>query len=236
LKSLDDILSLPAMGLLYLVRHGETEWNRKNLCMGQLDIPLNDLGVRQAERLAERLSKITIDALYTSDLSRASQTAQMIAQKTGLTPIVKKELREIYLGDYQGISTEELRKKFPSAYLIPSGKAAQAKELEYPEIETRTKLYFRAVRIFNEISKNHPDQTVVIVSHGGLIRCLTNFVLGQNSNCKDEIFYSLGVDCSNCSITLIRAESDADYRLVVINDTAHLEGLHDESVDERDFG
>ncbi|MBI1730144.1 histidine phosphatase family protein [Candidatus Acetothermia bacterium] len=224
------------MELLYLVRHGETEWNRKNLCMGQLDIPLNDLGIRQAERLAERLSKIKIDALYSSDLSRASQTAQIIAKRRTLRPIAMKDLREIFLGEYQGLSTEELRERFPSAYLIPSGKAAQAKELAYPEIETRTQLYNRGVKILNQISDQHPNQTVVIVSHGGLIRCLTSYVLGQNANYKEAIFYSLAMDCSNCSITLVRKEPDGLFKLAVVNDTSHLDGLHDESVDERDFG
>ena len=224
------------MGLFYLVRHGETDWNKNGLCMGQLDIPLNAIGIKQAERLAARLCKIKVDAIYASDLSRAAQTAQIIATMIQRKPVFLKELREIYLGAYQGLSSEGVRDKFPSAYLIPSGSLAQQNELNEPEIENRTKLYHRVVPIFEKMLKDHQHERVTVVTHGGVMRCLMNYVLGRSSNHNESIFYSTAVDCSNCSITLVRIEPDGRPKLVGINDTAHLDLLLDESIDARDFG
>ncbi len=224
------------MTQIYLIRHGETEWNKNGLCMGQLDIPLNTTGIMQAERLAQRLAKIKIDALYTSDLARAAQTAAIIASKHQIKPIVTEELREIFLGPYQSLSTEEVRARFPGAYLIPQGAMAQQSAFREPEIENRTKLYARAIKIFDQIAARHPQEEIVIVTHGGVMRCLLSYLLGKDSNHNDGIFYTTAVDCSNCSITLIRREADGALKLVTINDTSHLEDLFNEAVDKKDYG
>src|SRR5690625_3979738 len=96
-----------------LVRHGESTWNAKQLIQGQLDPPLSELGIRQAKRVAERLSKKDWSALYCSDLARAKSTAEAIGKKTSLTPKIEGELRERGQGKREGLPIQEARTRYP---------------------------------------------------------------------------------------------------------------------------
>ncbi len=100
---------------LLLARHGTTDWNARNVWQGHKDVPLNDLGRQQAHALAERLSREPIDALWTSDLSRARETAEIVGVRLGLTPHVTEGLREIHLGTWEGLSFPEIQEREPEA-------------------------------------------------------------------------------------------------------------------------
>ena len=98
---------------LIIVRHGQTEWNLKLIRQGHLDSPLTEMGLAQARALGERLALETFTALYSSDLGRAVQTAQLIAAATGHTIVTDPRLRERHLGIFQGLNGDELREKYP---------------------------------------------------------------------------------------------------------------------------
>jgi len=160
---------------LIAVRHGETEWNAELREMGHLDSPLTPLGIQQAQALGHRLKNLGFDALYSSDLGRAVQTAEIIGAICDKPVQLNSSLRERHMGVFQGLTREEISEKYPeqmAAYerigfldLIPGGETAQE----------RTD---RSVRILTEIASRHPEQTVVVVTHGGFLTGFLGFVLG----------------------------------------------------------
>ncbi|XP_068636969.1 phosphoglycerate mutase-like protein 4 [Aristolochia californica] len=155
-----------------VVRHGETMWNACGKIQGHLDIELNDIGRQQAAAVADRLSKeFSVSAIYSSDLKRAYDTAQIIAKSCGL-PEVKKDarLRERNLGDLQGLVFREASKLNPKAYqAFVSPKTDQ----EVPGGgESLDQLYDRATSGLEEIAANHKGEQIVVVTHGGTLRAL----------------------------------------------------------------
>ena len=98
---------------LMLVRHGETEWNAQRRYQGQSDVLLSDLGMRQAELIAERLAGQKIDAVYASDLKRALETARVIAGKSGLALLTDPRLRELKFGILEGLTFDEAQARYP---------------------------------------------------------------------------------------------------------------------------
>lgn len=192
--------------------------------MGHTDIPLNELGRKQAMRAAERLSELKIDQIYASDLSRAEETAQIISDAHNMLPIVEPELREIFLGDLQGLQTSEVRERYPEAGLIPSGTDLAALGL-VEDKESRAQLYLRTVRIFDQITTKHHGESIILVTHGGVLRCLLNHVLHMNSNSDESLFYSYAINSYNCSISLIERGKNEKFEIGYINDYSHLEGL-----------
>ena len=98
---------------VYLVRHGETAWNRERRFQGHQDVPLSPAGLFQAERLAQRLKSETFDAVYSSDLKRAVQTAEIVARELALPVVTLKGLRERSMGEWEGLTQEEVAARFP---------------------------------------------------------------------------------------------------------------------------
>jgi 2,3-bisphosphoglycerate-dependent phosphoglycerate mutase len=157
-----------------VVRHGQTEWNLKGVRQGHLDSPLTDRGVAQAKAVGERLAREKFTALYSSDLGRAVQTAQMIASVTGHVIITDERLRERHLGIFQGLSGDEIRERFPEehrlhrtvgpSYVIPGGESVQQHVA-------------RNVGYFNEIAEKHLGETIVVVTHGGVLSGIFRYTL-----------------------------------------------------------
>ena len=149
-----------------IVRHGQTEWNLKLVRQGHLDSPLTEKGVAQANALAQRLAQEKFTALYSSDLGRAVQTARLIANATGHRIITDQRLRERHLGIFQGLSGEEIRKRFPEeyrchrtmgpTYIIPGGESVEQQVA-------------RNIGYLNEIAEKHSGEAIVVVSHGGVL-------------------------------------------------------------------
>ncbi len=219
---------LTTMTRVYLIRHGETDWNRDEICMGQMDIPLNERGRRQAERTAERLAPERLDVIYSSDLSRAVETAQIIARRQPHPPEIvrRRDLRELHYGHWQGYRFEDLRERFPEAFREDAPRHADPLRFRPEGGESVQQLYERAVRAFREILAGHPGGTVAIVAHGGPIRHIVEWVLQRGApRFRDgEAFVSFGFAVSNCGITLIQQEPEG-LVIRVLNDTCHLEGL-----------
>ena len=151
---------------IIMIRHGQTLWNLKLIRQGHLDSPLTEKGMAQAKALGERLKRETFTALYSSDLGRALQTAQMIADATGHPIVTDPRLRERHLGIFQGLSGDELREKYPEeyrlhrtsgpGYVIPGGESVQQQ-------------ITRNVAYLNEVAEKHLGETIVVVTHGGVL-------------------------------------------------------------------
>lgn len=139
------------MTTLLLVRHGETDWNAEGRLQGHTDRPLNETGRRQARQLAERLAGERIDAIYASDLGRAKETAEIVGERLGLTVVIDTDLREKNWGNWEGLTGDE------RVHVEFEGESTE---------EHRT----RIVRAVKRIAERHPDQRIVVVTHGGSLR------------------------------------------------------------------
>ncbi len=144
---------------LLLVRHGETAWNAERRWQGHADPPLNERGRAQAEELAERLACERVDAVYTSDLRRARETADVLAARLGLEPVEDSGLREVDVGEWSGLTYDEIAERWPGAERWQVGEAPEA-------------MAERVVAAARRIAAAHPGERVLVVSHGGPIRAL----------------------------------------------------------------
>jgi 2,3-bisphosphoglycerate-dependent phosphoglycerate mutase len=154
---------------LLLIRHGETAWNAEHRVQGHLDIPLSPLGVLQSARLAECLANEPIDAVYSSGQSRAWLTAAPLAARLGLEVIAEPRLRERSFGIFEGLTLDEIAERYP-----PEFKKWRERDPAWrPEGgESGQQLIDRVLSAVSDIGVNHPSQTVVLVSHGGVLDVL----------------------------------------------------------------
>ena len=153
------------MSELWLIRHGQTDWNLEGRYQGQSDIPLNPTGLAQAEAFAASLDGQHFSALYSSDLRRAFQTAEAIARHTGLAVIPEPRLREIHQGQWHGRTLDEVRAIY--------NESAQAQRWQIdpeaaraPGGESVLEVSQRMAAAANAIARAHPGQRVLVVSHG----------------------------------------------------------------------
>jgi broad specificity phosphatase PhoE len=148
---------------IVLVRHGETDWNREHRFQGHADQPLNTAGREQALELADLLRDEPVAALYTSPLRRASETARVIGDRLGLVPHELEALREIDVGDWEGLTIDEVRARFPE-------RADVGWHAGWANGETHEELGARVVPALLELARLHGDECVVGVTHAGPIR------------------------------------------------------------------
>lgn len=203
---------------VFLIRHGETQWNAELRVMGQLDIPLNDVGREQARRTAELLAGERFAAIYSSDLVRAVETAQIIAAPHRLDVITLPELREARYGLWEGLTRQEVLERFPKEYKM---RRTDPENFRPSGGESRKELYERASKIFSELVARHPRQKILLVSHGGTIRAILRSVLGLGPGNGH-----FAVD--NCGITIIDREDGDSYEVFTVNSVFHLGELRTE--------
>jgi broad specificity phosphatase PhoE len=161
-----------------LIRHGETAWNATGRWQGQAPVPLNESGMSQARRLGAYLAAngTRIDAIYSSDLLRAKQTAQAIAEPLNLPIFQEPRLREVDLGDWQGLTREEAEAWDGERY---AAFRANWHTVPTPNGESRNDLRARARAAFDDITAHHPDQVIALVSHGGTLGMLIESLFGE---------------------------------------------------------
>jgi broad specificity phosphatase PhoE len=150
---------------LILARHGETDWNRDGRFQGHADPPLNDTGRAQARQLAETLADEPIDAIYSSDLRRAHETAQIVAAAKGIDVVVDQDLRERDVGEWSGLTLPEIEERYPD-------ELRRFRDEGVSVGETREALAERVVAAVRRISEAHPSGHVLVVTHGGALRTL----------------------------------------------------------------
>lgn len=195
------------------MRHGQSTWNRDHRIQGQLDPPLSDEGRRQAELLALRLAGRRFAGFYASDLKRAFETAEIIGATLAATPQPTAGLREVFLGEWEGRTTQEIAAEFPDAWaawveepdwdVVPGGEGAAAFDA-------------RVAAAIEAIVETHPHGDVLVVTHGGVIQVALHRIVGRPSH---GLF---PFKIQNASITLIERR---DARTVIggVNDVGHLE-------------
>jgi broad specificity phosphatase PhoE len=163
------------MTTLILVRHGETDWNRDGRWQGHADAPLNERGREQARRLAAELAGEDVAAVYSSDLSRARETADIIAERLGRDVSVDPRLREVHVGSWSGLTMPEIEERFPAEFARwRSGDAGHS----FADGETYAAMGERVVAAVEEIAAQHPGEQVVIVLHGGPVRSVLAHAAG----------------------------------------------------------
>jgi alpha-ribazole phosphatase len=181
---------------LILIRHGRTDWNQEKRYQGQQDIPLNTAGIRQASQLAERLCRSHLEAVYTSDLKRALQTASILAEALGLNPVPDPRLREINHGQWEGLLYDDIRTRFPEEYARfhtdPVNAAA-------PGGEQISCVQQRVENALADIVSRHPDGSVAVVSHG---LALATFLSQKNDGSLDRVFEWIPGNAEPVAITL----------------------------------
>lgn len=168
---------MPAPTQIFAIRHGETEWNSLGRYQGQTDIPLNDKGRQQAQQTAAALAGQRFDVIYSSDLSRAAQTAQALADAQGLPLEMLAALREQHFGIFQGHTAAELAQRWPEAHC-----RWIRREPEFgPEGgETRVAFNQRCLAEIEALALRHPGQRIAVVCHGGVLDCLYRAAVGPS--------------------------------------------------------
>lgn len=191
------------MTTLYLVRHGETDWNRAHRIQGSTDISLNETGRAQATATGLLLARRQWDAVVASPLSRAYETAAIIAREVGLgDPEIEAAIVERNYGDAEGMTGAEIDSQYPHG-------------TEVPGRETRDEVVARAMPALIAIAERHPDQAVIVVSHGGVIRSVLNAV--EPGSAASEMI-------RNGSVHSFR-HADGALELIAFNDPIEVESL-----------
>jgi broad specificity phosphatase PhoE len=168
---------------LLLIRHGSTIDNEQGRLTGQADVPLSPLGERQVALLGERLANETLDIIVTSDLQRARATGAAIAHYHQIPVFEDAAIREISLGEWEGVTLSELLKRDAEAITRWQNEPLNVKP---PGGETITQLHDRVVPALEFWYANYPDSTVVWVTHGGVIRVLLCHLLNADLNSWEQ--------------------------------------------------
>lgn len=176
---------------ILLVRHGETDWNVERRVQGHTDRPLNATGLAQAHALAHELADESLDAVYASDLSRAHETARIVAEQKGLDVTVLPDLREKHFGSWEGLTDNEVLARIPHV----------AEDGPWGDGETSEELAVRVLDALRRIAHTHPEGRVLVISHGGPLRA----VLRHCGRQSDTI--------ANCHVVAVEIE-DGELRPV----------------------
>jgi len=212
---------------IVLVRHGETEWNlmqrfrgrvdiplnQMERFRGRIDIPLNQTGHAQARAAAQRLASWPVEAVYSSPLKRALDTAQPIAAACGLEVAVLDSLVDVDYGDWAGLSPEEAETRYPDLFATWRDDPHLAR---FPHGESLEQVRQRSWSAIEGLCATHPGKTLVLVSHVVVNRVIICAALGLGG----DGFWRIGQD--NAAISVLEA-LPGRYRLQVLNDTCHLE-------------
>ena len=168
---------------IYIFRHGQTDWNAEGRIQGHIDIPLNETGREQARKLIPVLKKLKVEAFLSSDLSRASETAQIIADELGGLPVHQdKDLREIHLGKIEGLSRSEIE----TLLGVDFSERLRSNPLSDSDVallgsESAEQVTGRAIRAIRNFFENTSFKTIGIATHGGVIRrVIQHTLLGRD--------------------------------------------------------
>ncbi|BAF59496.1 MAG: alpha-ribazole phosphatase [Pelotomaculum sp.] len=198
---------------IFLVRHGETEWNALMKYQGQTDVPLSEKGRQQAELIGRRLAAEKLHGVYSSDLKRAYETAEYISKYHGLNVNTVPELRELNFGAWEGLTSKDISRLYaneisrwwesPLTTRIPGG-------------ETLGEMVERSVAAIKKIVSLHQGENVAVVSHGGAIRSIVGNLLGMDLN----KYWRLRLD--NACLSILDFPEWEKGVLVLFNDCSHL--------------
>ena len=204
----------PATTLL-IIRHGQSLWNLAGRIQGQQDIDLSPLGRRQAEALGERLRPLPLAAVYASPLKRACQTAEAIGSRQSLAVRFDPDLAEIHHGAWEGMTEADVAQRFGPLLTMWRTRPAR---VQMPEGEHYYDCKRRSLRAVERIVAAHPGETVAVVTHDVVVKCVIADVLGL----PDDYVTRLHIDNTGISIIEYRG---VDALVTRVNDIGHLEGV-----------
>lgn len=207
---------------ILLIRHGETEWNKTVRFQGQTDIPLCDVGIRQAELVKDRLQD-NFDLIYTSPLSRAYETAKIIASNTGKEPIIHKDLIEINFGPWEGLRMEEVKSTYHDDYIRWKTDKLHGNftyDENYPKGEKSIhEVSLRFSKAILGIVESNLGKTIAVVAHGGIMKAGIIGLFQMDMTMYHKLFLN------NTSISTITFDEDRNPMLLKLNDHTHLEKI-----------
>jgi 2,3-bisphosphoglycerate-dependent phosphoglycerate mutase len=213
------------MAKIYLIRHGETTWNREKRLQGHLDIGLNERGYWQADRLGEYLANRSVAAVVSSDLSRAVDTAKAVAKHHELDLQYDQRLRERHYGLMQGLSHDEIADKHPRNHL-----AWKNREINFqPESgESLQQFYDRVIESAVYWAKKYEGQDIAMVAHGGVLDCLNRAATGKTLEVSRDF------EILNASLNTL-SFSENRFELIEWGNVSYLNDPHSpQSLDELD--
>ena len=195
-----------------LIRHGETDWNTKQIFRGRVDVPLNDVGLTQAKAVGASLKNIQIDAIYSSPLGRARETAKVLAESRSLEVELEEGFIDIDFGKWQGIAHEKIKEEYESLY---ERWLKNPQMVTFPGGESLRDVSTRSMRALEKVIKKHSGKTIAIVSHRVLNKVLLCGVLGL------ELSHFWYIKQDTCAINRF-VYKDERFYLTLLNDTCHL--------------
>lgn len=201
---------------IYLIRHGQTDWNIQGKIQGSHDILLNEMGRRQAEKLAEGMDLRPVTRIFSSTLKRAMETAERINRRQGVEIYPMPQLIEVEFGKWEGMTWEEIKEAYPKEYECWS---FRPDEVTPPGGESHDEIMNRCVLTIKEILKRtNGREDVAVVSHGATIAYLISYMMQGNPE-------EAGIIVENASITTVNYNPlTEDFVLLEMNDTSHLAG------------
>jgi len=203
---------------LCIVRHGETAWNAEHRVQGQLDVPLNAIGQAQALAAAKVLSREKFDAIYSSDLSRARQTAAPTAELLGAKVLLDKDLRERHYGIFERLTYAEVKVKFPDDY---ARFHARDPDYAFRTGESLKDFSARSIAVVSKIANACEGKSVLVFTHGGVLDYLYRFIAGLSLSAEREF----GIP--NAGLNRVELVADR-WHIRAWADIAHLEGALDD--------
>jgi 2,3-bisphosphoglycerate-dependent phosphoglycerate mutase len=199
---------------LFLVRHGETESNRQGLALGRADVPLNDLGRKQAGQLAAALADEPLLAIYASPLQRTIDTARAIATAHNLSVSIEPAFIEMDVGEVEGLTFSELRERYPQ--LLETWVSAQGPQSAMPGGERLLDVQQRATKAVQSLATRHPEGAVCVVTHNFVILSLLADALAIDLAGFRRLRHAVG------AITTLELRPGRHVRVLRLNDTCHL--------------
>jgi broad specificity phosphatase PhoE len=199
------------MTKVFLVRHGATPWNIEKRAQGHADIDLNEEGRKQAAAVATELAHEELSAVYSSDLKRALDTASAIANTHGLEVTVDPDFREIDQGEWEGLTTDEIRARWPELW------GPNRHYNPRPGGESPQEVKERSLRALAKAVQAHPDAAIAVVSHGGTIRWISAEALGYDDY-RSRRIRGLGNGAVVC------LDADVDGERLVLGNLVRLDG------------
>lgn len=200
------------MTTIYLIRHGQTDWNKKKLFRGRADVPLNDHGRKEAMALSRHLKHVRPAACYSSSLSRARETAEIVVRPHSLDVEPDKGFIDVDYGKWQGMSDAKVGKEFAETY---KRWHERPHRVRFPGGESLMAVRKRALASLDRIRRKHPDSDVFVVAH----RVVTKVVLCAAFGLGNVAFWKIRQD--NCAYNILEL-SAGETVVVLMNDTCHL--------------
>ncbi len=207
------------MSLIYLIRHGQTDWNREKIFRGLADRPLSEHGKREAQAVARFLAKERIQFIYASPLKRAIETAEPLARDKGRNVEVLKGVIDLDFGEWSGMPMKEVRDRYPEIF---ENFMKRPEKAVFPAGETLDQAQQRAMAAIREVAERHPEETIAVVTHRVICKVVLLGILGLGVS----QFWKISQDTACINLFEYRPE-----RVVIryINESCHIRNLEGHS-------